>query len=130
MQFLPSIIERWLLIKRLLMSWFVAKVIHQVQILSADILMPAKAITKGYDTFTAEEKDGRKTIGIKTAEDGTSVEITKATGDVVTIEKSNIKSITKDENASIMPDDLSEAMTVKDFQDLLSYLVMQKGEEK
>ena len=104
--------------------------LKKLNILSDDILMPAKSITKGYDTYLVEEKDGRKTIGIKTAEDGSMVEITKATGDVATIEKSNVKAITKDENASIMPDDLSEAMTVKDFQDLLSFLVMQKGEEK
>ena len=92
--------------------------------------MPAKSITKGFDTYLIEEKDGTKTVGIKTAETGSSVDITKATGDVKTIEKSNVKSMTKDENASIMPDDLSEAMTVKDFQDLMSFLVMQKGEEK
>ena len=55
-------------------------------------------------------------------------EVTKATGDVVTIAKADIKAMNMDANASIMPDDLSEAMTVKDFQDLLSYLVMQKGE--
>lgn len=104
--------------------------LKKVSILSDDILMPAKSITKGYDTYQVEEKDGRKTIGIKTAEDGSMVEITKATGDVVSIEKSKIKALTKDENVSIMPDDLSEAMTVKDFQDLLSFMVMQKGEEK
>ena len=104
--------------------------LKKLDILSDDILLPAKAITLGYDTYTVEEKDGRKTIGIKTADEAASVEITKATGDAVSIDKANIKTITKDENASIMPDDLSEAMTVKDFQDLMSFLVMQKGEEK
>ena len=35
-----------------------------------------------------------------------------------------------DENASVMPEDLNEAMTVKDFQDLQAFMIMQKAEKK
>ena len=51
-------------------------------------------------------------------------------GDVVTIAKADIKEIAQDPDRSVMPDDLSEAMTVKDYQDILSFLMLQKGEEE
>jgi hypothetical protein len=54
------------------------------------------------------------------------VDITKANGDVVTIAKADIKEIVQDPDRSVMPDDLSEAMTVKDYQDILSFLMLQK----
>ena len=47
---------------------------------------------------------------------------------MVTIAKSDIKEVSQDPDKSVMPDDLSEAMTVKDYQDVLSYLMLQKGE--
>lgn len=101
---------------------------QKLKFLRESILLPAKTIAVGYETYVVEDNEGKKTIGIKTSESATEVDITKATGEVVTIAKADIKSITMNTNASIMPEDLSEAMTVKDFQDILSYLVMQKGE--
>lgn len=100
----------------------------KVRFMNESILRPAKTIAVGFETYEVENKEGKRIVGIKTGETATEVVITKATGDVVTIAKADIKAINMDPNASIMPDDLSEAMTVKDFQDLLSYLVMQKGE--
>ena len=32
-----------------------------------------------------------------------------------------------DKNKSVMPDDLIEAMTVKDFQDVLAYMLLQRA---
>ena len=72
--------------------------------------------------------EGRKTTGLKTRDDAEEVDITKATGEVVTIAKSDIKEINTGDLPSIMPNDLIEALTVKDYQDVLSYLIMQKGE--
>jgi hypothetical protein len=48
----------------------------------------------------------------------------------VTIARSDIKEITVDETSSVMPGDINEALTVKDFQDLLSYLMLQKQVEE
>ena len=42
--------------------------------------------------------------------------------------KADIKEISLDPLKSVMPDDLSEAMTVKDYQDVLSFLLLLKGE--
>jgi hypothetical protein len=73
-------------------------------------------------------KEGRKTIGLKTRETASEIDITKASGDVVTIAKADIKEITRDEDVSVMPDDLNEAMTVKDYQDVLAFMMLQKAE--
>ena len=39
-----------------------------------------------------------------------------------TIAKADIKEITQDKNKSIMPEELIEAMTLKDYQDVLGHL--------
>jgi putative heme-binding domain-containing protein len=94
--------------------------------ISEAILQPAKSITKGFETYVVINKEGRQTIGLKTRDEAAEVDITKANGDVVTIAKTDIKEIKIDDTKSIMPDDLSEAMTVKDYQDILSFLMLQK----
>ena len=76
------------------------------------------------------DKEGVKITGLKTRETAEELDITKATGEIVTIAKNDIKEIEKDEISSLMPADLTEALTIKDFQDVLAYLMMQKEEEK
>ena len=98
--------------------------------LAESILRPAQRITEGYETFVVVEHDGRKTTGIKSRETASEVDITKANGEVVTIARSDISEITEDELASIMPADLTEALTVKDYQDVLAYMMMLKGDEQ
>ncbi len=102
----------------------------RLKFISASILQPAKNITEGFETYVVVDKKGRQTTGLKTRDEAAEIDITKVNGDVVTVAKSEIKTITEDKNKSVMPDDLSEAMTVKDFQDLLSFLMLQKGAPK
>ncbi|MDA1100300.1 MAG: c-type cytochrome [Proteobacteria bacterium] len=97
-----------------------------LKFISEAILQPAKALTKGFETYVAVDKEGRQTVGLKTRDEAGEVDITKANGDVVTIAKGELKEIKIDDTKSIMPDDLSEAMTVKDYQDILSFLMLQK----
>lgn len=101
---------------------------RSVKDLSDAILLPAKDITEGYETNVVVQNDGRQITGLKVRDDGTEIDIIRSNGRKVTIAKSDIKEITVDETTSVMPDDMSEMMTVKDMQDLLSYLSMQKGE--
>ncbi len=75
------------------------------------------------------DKKGRRHVGLKSRDDVTEIDITKASGEVITILKSDIKELEQDEVASVMPEDLTEAMTVKDFQDVQAYLMMQKREQ-
>ena len=97
-----------------------------LKFISEAILQPTKSLTKGFETYVAVDKDGRQSVGLKTRDEGGEIDITKATGDVVTLAKGDIKEIKIDDTKSVMPDDLSEAMTVKDYQDILSFLMLQK----
>ena len=97
-----------------------------LKFISEAILQPAKSLTKGFETYVVVDKEGRQSVGLKTRDEATEIDITKANGDVVTIAKAEIKEIKIDDTKSVMPDDLSEAMTVKDYQDILSFLMLQK----
>jgi quinoprotein glucose dehydrogenase len=101
-----------------------------LKFIAESILKPAKKITKGYETYRVVDSEGRRHVGLKSRDDATEIDITKANGDVVTVAKSNIKELEQDEVASVMPEDLTEAMTVKDFQDVQAYLMMQKSEQQ
>ncbi len=101
-----------------------------LKFISESILRPAKKISKGYETWVVVNQEGRRTIGLKTRDTATEIDITKDNGEVVTISKADIKEIAIEEGRSIMPEDLIEAMTVKDFQDVQAYLMMQKGESE
>lgn len=98
-----------------------------VKKLKESIFKPAKVIVKGYETTIIIDNAGRKVIGIKTREADGEVDITTKEGDVETFAVADIKKMEVDSSVSIMPDDLSDAMTVKDYQDLQSFLIMQKG---
>lgn len=99
-----------------------------LKFIAESILIPAKKISEGYETFVVVENDGRKTTGIRSRETAEELDITKATGEVVTIAKIDIQEITEDELSSLMPQDLTEALTVKDYQDVLAYMMMLKDE--
>ncbi|MCP4700926.1 MAG: c-type cytochrome [Gammaproteobacteria bacterium] len=101
-----------------------------LKFIEESILFPARKISAGYETYVAVANDGRKTTGIKTRDEAAEIDITKADGEAVTIARSDLKELTKDEGSSVMPEDLTEAMTVKDYQDVLSYLIMQKGKKE
>ena len=101
-----------------------------LKFISEAILQPAKTIPKGFETYVVINQEGRRTIGLKTRDEASEIDITTATGDVITIAREDIKEIRIDDTKSIMPDDLSEAMTVKDYQDILSYLMLQKPKQE
>ncbi len=101
-----------------------------LKFISESILRPAKKITEGYETYRVVDKKGRRHMGLKSRDDAIEIDITKANGEVITVVKSDIKELEQDEVTSVMPEDLTEAMTVKDFQDVQAYLMMQKGEQE
>jgi hypothetical protein len=85
-----------------------------------------KSLTKGFETYVVIDQEGRQSVGLKTRDEAGEIDITTANGDVITLNKADIKEIKIDDTKSVMPDDLSEAMTVKDYQDILSFLMLQK----
>ena len=101
-----------------------------VKFIEDSILVPGKEITKGYETYKVIDKKGLLTTGYKASESASEVEIIKATGESIKIAKADIKEMAVEEGKSIMPEDFNEAMTVKDLQDILAYMIMQKVEEE
>ncbi len=101
-----------------------------LKFISTAILEPARSLTKGFETYVVIDKEGRQSVGLKTREEAGEIDIIKANGDVVTLAKADIKEMKTDDTKSVMPDDLSEAMTVKDYQDILSFLMLQKPKPK
>jgi putative heme-binding domain-containing protein len=99
-----------------------------VRFIEDSILRPAKRIAPGFETWELIDKTGRKTIGLKTGDTATEVEVTRANGEKVRLAKAEIKTLEQDKDASVMPDNLNEAMTVKDLQDVLAYMMLQKGQ--
>jgi putative heme-binding domain-containing protein len=98
-----------------------------LKFISESIRRPTAKITPGFETYEVVRNDGRKFVGLKTRDEGGEIDITKADGDVETIAKADVKEMAQDPNRSVMPDDLIEALTVKDFQDVLSFMMLQKG---
>ena len=97
-----------------------------LRFIAESITVPTKSITEGYETWEVIRKDGRKFVGIKLREDATEVELIRATGEIIVIARADIQTMLQDESSSIMPADLTEALTIKDFQDVQAYLMMQK----
>ncbi len=97
--------------------------------ISESILQPSSAFTPGYETFVVIDKGGIKYVGIKTKDDPGGVDLILDNGEVTSIARGNIKEITEDKNKSLMPEELIEALTVKDYQDVLAYMIMQKGKK-
>jgi len=94
------------------------------------VLQPTKVLTEGYETWVVVNNEGRQFTGLKTRNEEGEVDITNAFGDVETIDKADIKEIRMDDTISLMPDDISEILTVKEYQDMLSYLMLQKPAEE
>ncbi len=98
-----------------------------VKFISASIQRPAEAIAEGFETYIVINNEGRRFVGIKTGDSGESLEITKAGGEVMTFKKSEIGEVRQEKNRSVMPEDFMDGLTVREYQDLLAYLLMQKG---
>ena len=98
--------------------------------ISESILRPSHVIVKGYETYIVVSRVGGQCKGIKSRDEAAEVDITKADGSVITIARGDLLDMKVDENVSLMPEDLFESLSVKDYYDLLSFLLMQKGEKE
>jgi len=94
--------------------------------LSKAILEPASSIAKGFEVWAATDHQGVRTVGLKTNETATDVILTSKTGEQITIAKESLKSVEPEAGVTLMPEDFNEALTVKDFRDLLAYLLLLK----
>lgn len=97
-----------------------------LKFISESVLQPTKAFPPGYETYVVVNQEGRQFAGLKTRDEGDEVDITNALGDVETLARADIKEIRIDDTTSVMPGDIAEILTVKEFQDMLSFLMLQK----
>ncbi len=97
-----------------------------VKQIQESIIEPSSTITQGFESFKIVTKDNNTIIGIKKGEDSGSVDILTAKGEVVKVEKVNIAEMAQ-EGKSLMPEEIREYITVKDYQDIVAFLLLQKG---
>jgi putative membrane-bound dehydrogenase-like protein len=89
------------------------------------ILEPSRAIAPGYESVAVELRNGRVVIGVKVAEDETTLTLGDETGKRHEIRKIDIEQRTA-LRRSIMPDGMEKRLTDGEFVDLLAYLLSQK----
>lgn len=91
------------------------------QALLHDILNPNAAIADGFDLWTAEQHNGKKTTGILTTETPTTLTLRDATGRTTTLARTDIRAMTA-APVSAMPVGLDAQLTVAEMADLLAFL--------
>jgi putative heme-binding domain-containing protein len=85
------------------------------------LLHPSKVIAQGYQTASVETNDGAVQVGFIVKDNAGGVSVRTATGQTVTVEKSNIRN-RSNLPASLMPEGLAQGLTAREAADLLSYL--------
>jgi quinoprotein glucose dehydrogenase len=87
------------------------------------IIAPNKEIAKGYENLLVTHAGGQ-TAGVVIRETGLAVEINSLEDGPVTIQKSDIKKVTR--GLSAMPEGLSQMLTPFDLRNLVEYLASLK----
>jgi putative heme-binding domain-containing protein len=93
------------------------------------VLKPSAKIAQGFasERIVAKAPGGEvETIGFIVRESGEDVQLRDLTGKVTVVKKSDIKSRTP-QAGSMMPEGLTDAMTLDDFASLLKFLSTLKG---
>lgn len=85
------------------------------------ILFPSAKIASGFEPVLLRTKDGRTINGVLRKEDDASITLVTKEGEVMTIPKADIARRAEDP-PSIMPDNFSELLSVKQFHDILAFL--------
>ncbi len=92
------------------------------------LVLPSKAIAKGYDTILITTLDSKSISGVLKGEDEKEVRLMTAEGKLVTVKKSDIDD--RKTTKSAMPDDLPSKLTKRELRDLVEFLSGMKEEWK
>src|SRR5262249_13630471 len=95
---------------------------RDIEYLLVNILDPNRVIGQPYFIHTVERKDGRVETGLLAAEDDSSVTLKNENDAIKVILKKDIKQLSV-QSKSLMPEGLSKNMSVRDFRDLIRYLM-------
>jgi quinoprotein glucose dehydrogenase len=92
------------------------------------VVLPNKAIAKGYDSVLITTIDGKTVSGVLKSEDATEVRLITPEGKPVAVKKSDIDD--RRATKSAMPDDLAGKLTKRELRDLVEFLSGLKEEWK
>jgi quinoprotein glucose dehydrogenase len=92
------------------------------------IVLPSKAIAKGYESVLIATLDGKTVSGVLRSEDATEVHLMTAEGKEVVVKKDEIDD--RRATKSAMPDDLAGKLTKRELRDLVEFLSGLKEEWK
>ena len=94
--------------------------------IAESILKPNASISQGFATVLITTKDGKSMMGFVTGESADRIVLRDITGAAHTINTKDIKE-RKEQETSIMPPGLANALSYEEFASLITYLSQQKG---
>jgi putative membrane-bound dehydrogenase-like protein len=86
-----------------------------------DVLDPNSAIDNNFVSYTVTTKSGKVLTGIIAAETGSSVTLRRAEGQTDVVLRADVEEIASS-GASLMPEGLEKAVSIKEMADLLAFL--------
>lgn len=89
------------------------------------VLTPSASILMSFELFIVKTKDGAIKTGIKTEDTDDHVTLKDNNGEYIDIPRDKIEAM-KQSALSMMPEDITKSMTVKDLVDVVEYLQQQK----
>jgi putative heme-binding domain-containing protein len=94
--------------------------------IAESILKPNASISQGFATVLVTTKDGKSMMGFVTGESADKIVLRDITGTAHTINTKDIKE-REEQETSIMPPGLANALSYEEFASLITYLSQQKG---
>lgn len=94
--------------------------------IAESILKPNASISQGFATVLITTKDGKSRMGFVTAESSERIVLRDIAGTAYTIPTKDIQS-RKEQETSMMPSGLANALSYEEFASLITYLSQQKG---
>ncbi|HRP57442.1 c-type cytochrome [Agriterribacter sp.] len=94
--------------------------------IAESILKPNASISQGFATVLVTTKDGKNMMGFVTGESADRIVLRDITGAAHTINTKDIKE-RKEQEHSMMPPGLANALSYEEFASLITYLSQQKG---
>ena len=98
------------------------------QYLLEAIVLPNKAIAKGFDSVALRLADGRTVTGVLKGDDGKEVKVMTAEGKLITVKSEDVDE--KKTTKSAMPEDIPAKLTKREIRDLVEFLASLKEEKK
>ncbi len=89
------------------------------------ILTPSSAVLMSFELWIVKTKDGDIKTGIKTEENDDHITLKDNNGEYIDIPMDKIAE-KKQSALSMMPEDITKSMTIKDLVDVVEYLQLQK----